>query len=96
MLPITLALLAFASPSAPDALLAAVPDDAFAVATCLDPATLEERIQQNAWADVLGGPEGESFLNDIDKPIYREFWEEAKVNFVRSFREYIDVLSGPA
>lgn len=36
------------------------------------------------------------FLADINKPIYREFWEEAKVNFVRSFREYIDVHIGPA
>ena len=36
------------------------------------------------------------FLADIDKPIYREFREEAKVNFVRSFREYIDVDIGPA
>ena len=35
------------------------------------------------------------FMADIDKPIYREFWEEAKVNFVRSFREYIDARIGP-
>jgi len=35
------------------------------------------------------------FLADIDKPIFRKFWEEMKVNFVRSFREYIDAQIAP-
>lgn len=35
-------------------------------------------------------------LSDIDKPIYRAFWEEVRVNQVPAFREYVDGEIGAA
>ena len=29
-------------------------------------------------------------ITDIDKPVFLEFWESAKENFVRAFQQYVD------
>ena len=60
-----ISLAALAPQPTTQSLLAAVPDDAYALLHCHDVGAFRERLERNDWYRLLGSPQGEFWLSDL-------------------------------